>query len=238
MLADEEETGAPTGALEPGLHRPRTWIAAVIEFIAGQLPLWRDRPDRRPATSETQLTSQLCGHLNGVARKSAGWDALQFRVEEPDECQIGRRIDLAAAPAGEIIWIEGRRYSDFDPLLPIECKRLPTPVGRDRDKREYLRVSHGSTGGIQRFKAGLHGAAYEQGAMVAYIQSGGIATWIARIDRWIRALARAGASDWRTDDRLQLGWHDPGLKLALLSSQHGRGARLGPIVLSHLWIEV
>lgn len=238
MLADENETGAPTGTLEPGLHYTRTWITALIDFIAGQLPAWRDRPDRRAATSETQLTAQLCGHLNGIARKTAGWDALQFRMEEPDEQQPGRRIDLAAAPAGEVIWIEGRRYSDFDPLLPIECKRLPTPEGRDRDKREYLRVARGSTGGVQRFKAGLHGAAHERGAIIAYIQADDVETWMARIDRWIRALARAGTPDWRTDDRLQLCRHDASLKMALLSSQHGRTVGLAPITLSHLWIEV
>lgn len=238
MLADEDETGAPTGTLEPGLHRPRTWIAALVEFIAGQLPPWRDRPDRNSATSETQLTSQLCGHLNGVARKSAGWDSLQFRVEEPDERQASRRIDLAAAPAGETIWIEGRRYTDFDPLLPIECKRLPTPVGRDRDKREYLRVAHGSTGGVQRFKAGLHGAAHEEGAMIAYIQAGDVSTWTARIDRWVRAFVRGGIPDWRTGDRLHLLRHDRSLKLAVLRSNHERAASLVPITLTHLWIEV
>ena len=238
MLADEVESGKPTGALEPGLHRPRTWIAALVEFIAGQLPPWRDRSDRRPATSETQLTSQLCGHLNGVARKSPGWDALQFRVEEPDERQASRRIDLAAAPAGEVIWIEGRRYSDFDPLLPIECKRLPTPVGRDRDKREYLRVARGSTGGVQRFKAGLHGAAHEEGAMIAYIQADDVSAWTARIDRWVRALVRSGALDWRIEDRLQLLHHDRSLRLAVLRSNHERATTLAPITLTHLWIEV
>lgn len=238
MLADENLIGSSAGKLEPGLHRPRTWITALIDFIAAELPLWRDRADRRAATSETELTSQLCGHLNGVARKSPGWDALQFRVEEPDERQRGRRIDLVAAPAGEIIWIEGKRHSDFDPLLPIECKRLPTPSGRDRDKREYLRVARGSTGGVQRFKAGLHGAAHEHGAMVAYIQAGDIGTWSAQIDRWIRALVRARVADWQANDRLQFGRHDPDLKLALLSSTHDRAAGLQPIALTHLWIEV
>jgi hypothetical protein len=74
--------------------------------------------------------------------------------------------------------------------------------------------------------------------MIGYIQAEDVSTWVARIDRWIRALVRAGSADWRTDDRLQLNRHDPGLKLAVLSSQHGRGAGLEPISLSHLWIEI
>lgn len=238
MLADENDADGLTGALAPGVHRPRAWLLALIDFIASQLPHWRDRADRRPVSSEIQLTAQLCGHLNGVARKSPGWDALQFRVEEPDEQQPSRRIDLTAAPAGDVIWIEGRRYGDFDPLLPIECKRLPTPASRSRDKREYLRVTRGTTGGIQRFKAGLHGGAHEQGVMIAYIQNGDIADWITRVDRWVRALVRAGAANWQIADRLVLSHHDARQRMAVLASQHDRSAGLKPIALSHLWIEL
>jgi hypothetical protein len=238
MLSDESDANVSTGALEPGLHRPRTWLRALIDFIVVQLPRWRDREDRPRASSETELTAQLCKHLNGAARKSDGWDILQFRTEEPDERQGSRRIDLAPAPAGEVIWIENRRYTDFDILLPIECKRLPTPVGRHRDKREYLRVSKGSTGGIQRFKAALHGAAHEQGAMIAYIQTGDIPSWTHRIDRWIRALARAGIPDWRDSDRLRLIQQNGGLRTAVLLSKHDRASGLPPIALNHLWIEI
>ena len=188
--------------------------------------------------SETQLTAQLCGHLNGVARKSAGWDALQFRMEEPDERQPSRRIDLAAAPAIEVIWIEGRRYSDFDPLLPIECKRLPTPAGRGREKREYLRVARGTTGGVQRFKAGLHGAAHDRGVMIGYIQADDIRAWTGRVNRWITALVRARAPDWRAGDGLLLARHDPDCRTAVLVSRHERDSGLAPITLNHLWIEV
>ncbi len=238
MLANESNANVSTGTLAPGLHRPRTWLSTLIDFIADQLPRWRDRDDRPRASSETVLTAQLCKHLNGAARKSDGWDILQFRTEEPDERQRSRSIDLAPAPAGDVIWIEGRRYSDFDILLPIECKRLPTPAGRDRDKREYLRVSKGSTGGIQRFKAGLHGSVHEQGVMIGYIQAGDIRSWTHRIDRWIRALARAGIPDWSDSDRLRLIQQDGSLRTATLWSNHDRTGNLPPIALNHLWIEI
>ncbi|MBB4955984.1 hypothetical protein H4S14_004027 [Agrobacterium vitis] len=238
MLADDDSVDVQSGGFSPDLHRPKAWLQQLIDFILGQLPAWRDRASRRAADSETQLTSQLCAHLNGVARKSSGWDVLQFRVEEPDETRLSRRIDLVAAPAGEVIWIEGRRHDDFDPLLPIECKRLPTPKGKDRDKREYLRVANGSTGGVQRFKAGLHGAAHEQAVMIAYVQADGIAAWISRLDRWIRALSRAGISGWSHDDRLNTISHDPHRRVAVLSSEHDRELALSRIGLRHLWLEI
>jgi len=238
MLADDDGADVQSGGFSPDLHHPKAWLHQLIDFILDQLPAWRDRPGRRAADSETQLTSQLCAHLNGVARKSSGWDVLQFRIEEPDETKLARRIDLIAAPAGEIIWIEGRRHDDFDPLLPIECKRLPTPKGKDRDKREYLRVANGSTGGVQRFKAGLHGAAHEQAVMIAYVQAGGIVAWIKRLDCWIRTLSRAGISGWSHDDRLNTVSHDALRRVAVLSSEHERELTLSRIGLRHLWIEM
>lgn len=238
MLAEDADLGIQSGGLAPGLHRPATWLFTLIEFIAEQLPVWRDRADRRPVTAETVLTGQLCAHLNSAARKSDGWDILQFRMEEPDEVKQARRIDLAVAPAGEVLWIDGRRHSDFDPLLPIECKRLPTPPGTDRDKREYIRVASGTTGGIQRFKDGHHGAAHSHGAMIGFVQAGTIADWTKRVDRWIGALARTNVAGWRTSDRLSLERHDHTTRLAMLRSAHQRQGSLPDIALRHLWIEI
>lgn len=238
MLANENDTDVQSGGLAAGLHRPAAWLIALINFIAEQLPLWRDRSDRPRIKGETLLTAQLCAHLNSAARKSPGWDVLQFRMEEPDEIKRSRRIDLAPAPSGETIWIEGRRYSDFDPLFPIECKRLPTPAEGDRDKREYLRVSNGSTGGVQRFKAGHHGAAHTKGVIIGYVQAGNIASWVKRIDTWVRALVRAHTGGWTIDDRLRLDRHDLPLRLAVLTSEHRREHGLSDIALHHLWIEI
>jgi hypothetical protein len=237
MLADDD-ADIQTGGLSPGLHRPKTWLNELVGFILQQLPIWRDREGRRPVDAETHLTSQLCAHLNGVARKTNGWDILQFRVEEPDEIQAARRIDLAVAPAGEVIWIDGRRHDDFDALLPVECKRLPTPVGRDRDKREYLRVARGSTGGVQRFKAGLHGASHEQAVMIAYVQAGDILNWVRRVDLWVRGFARTRIIGWSVGDRLSVVEHDIPNRVAVLRSEHDRELGLPKILLQHLWVEM
>ncbi len=238
MLADENTADVKSGGFAKDLHRPVTWLIALVDFIAEQLPIWRDRSDRPRVEAETLLTSQLCAHLNSAVRKSSGWDILQFRMEEPDAVKQSRRIDLVPAPSGETIWIEGRRYCDFDPLLPIECKRLPTPAGNNRDKREYLRVSKGSTGGVQRFKAGHHGAAHTQGAMIGYVQDGGIAYWINRIDTWIRVLVRANVGGWTVDELLRIDQHDLERRVAVLNSDHQRSHGLPKITLRHLWIEV
>ncbi len=176
----------------------------LIDFIAYELPRWRDHPDRSAQTSETALTSQLCGHLNTAARFSPGWDILQFRIEEPDEQQRGRKIDLVASPCGPTVWIEGRRCTQFDTLLPIECKRLPTPKDKDRDEREYVINRHATTGGIQRFKAGNHGAAHSLAAMIAYVQAESPATWHGRLNAWIGELERSTHIGWSAKDLMRI----------------------------------
>jgi hypothetical protein len=177
-------------------------------------------------------------HLNGVARHSVAWNSLQFATETPDEAAGNRNIDLTVAPSGIAIWIEGRRHSDFDPILPIECKRLPTPLGKDRDEREYLFSRYKSTGGVQRFKVGHHGSAHNLCAMIAYVQADDIAAWHERVNGWVAGLVAANENGWSADDTLSLSDHDTVSRLAMLRSRHRRRAPLTDIEVRHLWIEM
>lgn len=237
MLADEGEPLMQSGALAVGLHLTGLSLIRLIDFIASELPQWRDRADRKPVASETALTSQLCAHLNSAARRSR-WDFLQFRTEEPDEATLGRKIDLVPAPSNSVVWVNGRRHVDFDPLIPVECKRLPTPAGAKRDKREYLFSRHSTTGGVARFKAGHHGAHHSLAAMIAYVQSGSTSQWHSKIGYWVGALARARIPGWSKSDYLHLDRHDSITRIALLRSRHTRSNALPDIDLRHLWIEV
>jgi hypothetical protein len=237
MLASVSDTSTIVGVLRGDLHKPGAFLDQLVDFVAAELPAWRSRLDRKQETSETILTSQLCAHLHSAARHASGWDILQFRVEEADERQKGRKLDLVAAPNGTAITIEGRRHTDFDTLLPIECKRLPTPNDASRDEREYVFCSKGSTGGIQRFKAGHHGANHRLGAMIGYVQADGCAAWTERVNGWIDGLAGKELG-WTANDRLKLHVDDTVGRLTRLRSKHSRQQNLTDIELRHLWIEM
>ena len=238
MLADSSDIPPHSGAFRSDLHLPACSRFELLDFIADQLPNWRDRADRRPETAETILTSQLCAHLNSAARHADGWDILQFRIEEPDEQERGRKIDLAVAPCGVTIWIDGRGYSDFDALVPIECKRLPTPKGKDRDEREYVFSRYSTTGGMQRFKAGHHGSAHRLGAMIAYVQDETAADWDRRIAGWIGDLVKSGSAGWSVADLLEVVSDDRSLRLTILRSAHERSVGGDKLELRHLWLEM
>lgn len=238
MLADQGERQLAAGVLNPGVLLPEEWFESLIRFISGVLPGWRDDSVRPAQTGETKLTAQLCSRLNSASHRTVGWDFLQFKREEPDEADGRRAIDLTVAPRDSVIWIEGRRYTEYQTLLPIECKRLPTPAGVDRDEREYLYSRFSTTGGIQRFKAGHHGASHNRAAMIGYVQEQSIPAWNAQLDQWIDDLETASVVGWSVADKLKLIQHDAASMTAMLQSEHKRDRDLNEIKIDHLWIEM
>lgn len=237
MLADFPII-AQIGSLGPAVQMPGTVRYELLEFIGDELPRWRDHPERKSETSETALTDQLCDYLNSAARISDGWSWIQFRTEVPDEDRRGRTNDLVAKPCGAVLVIEGRRHTLFDTLLPIECKRLPTPRERDRDEREYVVTAIGSTGGIQRFKFGYHGARQPTAAMIGYVQEQTFSHWLTQVNGWIRDLSSATDPVWSITDALQLLKEDSVVGLCILRSHHERGNGRAGIDLQHLWVKM
>lgn len=237
MLADQGDSRTASGALDASLHLPGEWLSSLLAFITSILPGWRDDPARPIQTSETGLSAQLCARLNSACRHR-GWDFLQFKREEPDEGDTRRTIDLAAAPRGATLWIEGREYTEYRTLLPIECKRLPTPSGARRDEREYLYNKHSSTGGVQRFKAGHHGSLHCRAAIIGFIQGHSVAYWQCRLNSWIDGFVSDGLDGWSSADKLTLLLDDAAGRVASLRSTHRRQSGLDEIMVDHLWIEM
>lgn len=233
MLADSPARSPSSGALSPGIHRPGTFLHQLIEFVAEHLPGWRDDPDRPQLRSEREMTAQLSMYLNSVAR--SGLDVVQFQIETPDDVQHGRSIDLTALPSGQPLYVAGRRYTKFQVLLPIECKRLPTPEDPRRDPREYVTTGEFARGGIQRFKLGFHGATHSIAVIIGYIQAENAETWVRRINEWIAELARVDTS-W-AGEMLTVDTTTGVVHRA--RSLHSRGAAgRSAIELQHLWIEI
>ena len=238
MLADSINIVPQSGQLDPDIHLPSTVKLAIIDFIVEELSQWRDHPDRPAAQAETVLTEHLCNHLNSAAKRSSVWDYIQFQTETTDETCGNRKIDLTVKPRAAVLIIKGRRHSQFDALFPIECKRLPTPKGKKRDEREYVITKFGTTGGIQRFKFGHHGAAHTFAAMIAYVQGQSFSHWLDQVNGWIRDLAAESNSVWNNSDILQLLNDNLETGISTLESEHQREGELEECELRHLWIKM
>lgn len=236
MLADiTGESG--TGRLEREVQLPSTAKHVVLDFIARQLPVWRDHPDRPAHHAEDRLTESLCDHLNSAAHRSTDMTSFQFRTETGDETNASRTIDLSVKPLGVTLLIDTRRSTIFDTVLPIECKRLPTPPGTGRDHREYVFNQYKSTGGIQRFKKGHHSATHDLAAIIGYVQQDTSADWHTRTTQWIDGLIASKERDWSGKDHLHVEHRDTHRKVTVLSSKHTRSSR-PEIEIRHLWIEM
>jgi hypothetical protein len=238
MLADGIPIIPQSGRLDQDIHLPSTAKLELVGFIAEELPRWRDSPDRPPVDAETALTEYLCDHLNSAVYHSFTWSHVQFRTETRDEMRSGRKIDLTVKPRAATLIIEGRRHTQFDALFPIECKRFPTPKGKDRDEREYVTTEFGTTGGIQRFKFGDHGAAHTFAAMIAYIQEESSSYWLGQVNCWIRDEAARVNSSWSNSDVLQLLNDNLASGISTFKSEHQRENGLDRCELRHLWIKM
>lgn len=235
MLA-ENSHNVQSGHLDREIHLPSFAKLELVNFISEQLPLWRDHPDRPQKQGETTLTEHLCDHLNSAVYDSETWSHVQFRTETGDETHAGRRIDLTVKPRAASLIIEGRRHSQFDPLFPIECKRLPTPKEKDRDEREYVITEPGTTGGIQRFKFGHHGATHEFVAMIAFVQGNSFSYWQEKLNCWIRNLAGMPNSAWKDEEVLFTVDENKKSKVCSLVSTVERKRELSVCEMRHLWV--
>jgi hypothetical protein len=179
-------------------------IPRTLEFVRTQLSAWRDDPKRPPDSSEKRLNSSLCDFLDCRARSDC--PMVRFKHEAPQT--DARTVDIGVHGAEEITLIGACNYSLYEPFMVIEAKRLPAPT-KDRE-REYVtgtnKASGSATGGIQRFKLGLHGAGGEVAAMVGYIEKHSAQHWHKTINEWITDLASGTSNDgcdWSDDDKLQ-----------------------------------
>lgn len=209
-------------------------VPQTLEFVRNQLPNWRDDPQRPQDSSEKRLNSSLSDFLDCRSRSLC--PMVRFKHEAP---QSGTRtVDIGAHGTEDTTLIGVRSYTIYEPFLVIEAKRLPAP-SKDRE-REYVtgtdKKSGSPTGGIQRFKLGLHGAGVETAAMVGYIESGLPQHWLRTINRWIYELA--DDCRWSTSETLQFDRVDTAKGVSSSVSVHSRslGCVTDSISLLHLWV--
>ena len=137
------------------------------------------------------------------------------------------------------ITVEGRDYQDFVQLLPIECKRLPTPPDKRRSDCEYVHGLTGHrTGAIERFKHGLHGPTNEHAMIIAYVQEESFGHWERVINERLLKLAVADAL-WDPVELLSAASTSQRAICQKYRSHHRRlqpPASLPQVGIEHLWL--
>lgn len=224
-----------SGRITSGIKH-RVFQLAIINFVYQQLSAWRDNPVRSCEQAEKKLNSQLCKFLDSRARNIL--PMVRFNHEE---YQTGRRsVDLSASPQ-EHVSFEAVNYTIYDPIVVIECKRLPAPSS----SREYVTgpaTKKGKiSGGIQRFKLGLHGAKHNLAVMIGYVQKHSACHWYKKINGWISELVSNPIGDgcaWTADETLKALKEDTSRDIYSYRSIHSRTDDIvnNEIELHHLWV--
>ena len=225
----------PIGKISSGISEG-TFAREAINFIRSQLPCWRDDLNRPTEDLENQLTLQLCKFLNSQAKTY--FPMIHFAHEEYQP--HGRSVDIGVSPSKTQI-IEGKQYTIYDPIILIECKRLPAPTS-DREK-EYVTGGSKKSGGIQRFKLGLHGKKFSLAAMIGYVQKKHAYYWFQEINKWILSLSQITAKDhcaWTCSEQLNLVKNDilRGLIHCLSIHRRKMDSMSNDIEIQHLFIDM
>lgn len=208
-------------------------IGQTIEFIWDSLLPWKDDPDRPFAEAEEELNAQLHNFLQ--SRASETFPMVFFQTEQRQDGR--RRVDLSAKPT-HAVTIEGVMYNRYRPLIVIEGKRLPSP-SRERE-REYVTGGVALSGGIQRFKLGLHGKEHSTALIVGYVQNGDALHWRSLVNGWIADLATERSSEWaKTEILFEVEAQNASARTRY-SSRHLRTKECKTqfIELSHFWIRL
>lgn len=124
-----------------------------------------------------------------------------------------------------------------DNIVVFEAKRLPAPGGKMREK-EYVTGGSKISGGIQRFKSGVHGQDHIVAAMIGYIQKKDADHFYRIINQWILEFSTCPLDDlsWESIEILQnFSYHDNGTARLLSVHPRTEGAN---IELHHLWVEM
>ena len=240
MIADEPRPTPAIGIPDSEVLNVGAFHREIVAFIERELPVWRRRPDRPQVTDEPRLNETLCDHLDCASRRQC-FDSIRF-CHEPYQSS-GREADIAVKPAGTIK-VEGRAYCEFEQLLPIECKRLPTPPDKRRNDLEYVHGLLGHrTGGIERFKHGLHGPANQCALIIAYVQAESFAHWLALINARLALLAQNGTDNglWQPVEPLSSFTAADSADVHKFTSHH---RRISPpscsesVDMEHLWLRM
>lgn len=236
MLSDSS-TIANNGIISSGIQADDS-IKAVIVFLKDNLTKFASNKSNHQTLPEESTNQLLCGFLNKEAKRYP----FRFQPEFIEELTSGRspKVDFGTLTDEDKIIISDREYSENDSFFSFEAKRLPTP-GSNREREYVTGIGTKQSGGIERFKKGLHGSKIKYAAIVGYVQEEDFKHWFLKINAWIEELALADSTGlWTNKDILKCDKIDVPIFVELYS-EHNRicaGSNLDDIELYHFWIDL
>lgn len=223
----------PVGRLD-GKALPCVSRDAVLDVIENGLAEFAGRHELRGIKNEKGITNRLCKILN--CHK-----LLYFHHEGMQDENTGTSpsVDVEAVTTSETVF-EARSYAKEETLIAIEAKRLPSPPPKSRE-REYLIGLDKNSGGLERFKLGIHGKKALAWVMLGYVQRNDFSSWLKRINGWIDELAQGRQSPqlvWESSEKLaEVTLTSATARYRSRNRRHLDG-KIAVIEIIHLWVRL
>jgi hypothetical protein len=214
-------------------------IQGVLSCFFINLPLFVIKQKGKIDMNEDGLTQRLCMFLT----RNKGEFPFHFQKEfmENDENGSSKRVDVGVYAQNETIIVNDRQFEENESFFKIEAKRLGK-LGKVREK-EYVegrfeKEKYKDTGGIERFKKGIHGKKAIHSAIIGYVQLYDSNHWFATINGWISDLSKEKPEFWSENELLKNESSSP--ELATFTSYHLREQKgvKDEIKLHHFWIDL
>lgn len=207
-------------------------IQSVIDFVYDHLENWRGCIINLNGCNrnEVYLVDNLVRSLSSQEELSE----LDFRFihQSKDNNQSMCIPDIIAH----------YKYGQFKNITAFECKILPTPNPRKREKEyvSYCNSRDMPQGGVQRFKLERHGSFCNTASIIGFIQKENFNYFYNQINSWIEELKNNNDidnSDWSNDKCLEFKRKTNTEKTLHYISEHAR-IKLKNITINHLWIDI
>jgi hypothetical protein len=240
MLADNAYLSVSAGKIKG--PEPDSSILAVVAFVEKHLISFSQKYTGSPIENEKGLTQKLVLLLNFHANSEGCLFWFDKEYMENPEQGTSPQVDIGTITKLEQgIVIESKSYSKEESFFSLEAKRLGGKLEKKRSK-EYLigRFEHKkyiNSGGVERFKQGIHGKNLKYGAVIAYVQKHDFSHWHNRINSWIDDLIQKqlkSSVNWTLKDKLSMEY-SKSLTAKFISVNSRQN---DSVTLFHLWTKL
>ena len=217
-----------------------TSVQGVLACLNLNLPLFAKKQKGEIKMNEDGLTQRLCRFLN----RNIGSFPFLFDKEDMENDKKGNsfRVDIGTYSQTETIIVNDREFTADETFFKIEAKRLSKleksrkreyVIGREDKDGKYI-----NSGGIERFKKGIHGKNLIHAALIGYVQLYDFTYWHQSINGWILDLSKEKPTFW--SDKEMLKNESFTTELATYVSYHIRKQKgiKDEIKLNHFWIDL
>lgn len=217
-----------------------TSVQGVLDCLNINLPLFAKKQKGETTLNENGLTQRLCHFLT----RNIGSFPFFFEKEDMEDDKKGNssKVDVGVYAQSEVIVVNDRQFDENESFFKIEAKRLGK-LEKVREK-EYIvgqfdkDEKYKNSGGIERFKKGIHGGKLKHAALIGYVQLHDFNHWFKTINGWITDLSKAKPEFWSESELLQKESFLS--ELSTYISYHLRVQKGGKdeIKLHHFWVNL